>query len=94
VYRYLLTYRPRHAYFLNNTHVESLGCSPNETVLGSRPQTPLMVLRDALSEGYDIESEPLAELRRLRHCEAELATDFAAARYKWYFDQKHTQHSV
>jgi hypothetical protein len=58
-----------------------------------------MVLRDALTDGYgddaageQMDSEALGQLRALRQHEAELATDFAAARAKWYFDRRHTQH--
>ncbi|CAI6082148.1 unnamed protein product [Clonostachys chloroleuca] len=75
---------------LNNAFVTALNATPNEVVMGFRPQTPLTILREKLDGRHDEEAH-FSILRKARQWEAEIATDFAAARYKRLFDARHRQ---
>lgn len=68
---------------LNKAFIDAINCSPNELVMGFRPQTPLAILKDILlPPTIPSDDTSLEFLRQLQQHEAQLATDFANARYK------------
>jgi len=68
---------------LNNAHCTTIGTSPNEMVLGFKPNTALSLL--SRNEGNEI---PQC-IRDLRQRDAEIAMDFAAMAAKERYDARH-----